>query len=145
MFTIGVFQDVQWAERGLAALVADGFDPRSLTVLSKKSPEAEALIQRHLGTSPHDLELKGLGTVTAAGTLLNALGQTQSLLESGGLAANIGRAGFQAHDGQIFEALVSRGGVLVAVESVPRAADALARLHAFGGGNAAIGAWLGRV
>jgi hypothetical protein len=49
------------------------------------------------------------------------------------------------HDGQIFETLVERGGVLVAVLSEPRAADALARLHAYGGGNAAIGAWVGRV
>jgi hypothetical protein len=35
--------------------------------------------------------------------------------------------------------------VLVAVRNEPRAADALAKLHAYGGGNAAIGAWTGRV
>jgi hypothetical protein len=35
--------------------------------------------------------------------------------------------------------------VLVAVLGDPRAADALAILHAYGGGNAAIGAWMGRV
>jgi hypothetical protein len=35
--------------------------------------------------------------------------------------------------------------VLVAVHNEPRAADALARLHAYGAGNAAIGAWTGRV
>ena len=38
-----------------------------------------------------------------------------------------------------------RGGVLVAIKSEPRAADALAILHSYGGGNAAIGAWTGRV
>ena len=53
--------------------------------------------------------------------------------------------GFQAHDGYIYEALTGRGGVLVAVHNEPRAADALAKLHAYGGGNAAIGAWTGRV
>ena len=37
------------------------------------------------------------------------------------------------------------GGVLVAIHSEPRAADALAVLHSYGGGNAAIGAWTGRV
>ncbi len=55
------------------------------------------------------------------------------------------RAGFQAHDGRIFEALTGRGGILVSIRSEPRAADALALLHSYGGGNAAIGAWTGRV
>jgi hypothetical protein len=34
---------------------------------------------------------------------------------------------------------------MVAVESESRAADALALFHSYGGGNAAIGAWTGRV
>jgi len=55
------------------------------------------------------------------------------------------RVGFQAHDGRIFEALAGRGGILVAIRTEPRAADALALLHSYGGGNAAIGAWTGRV
>ena len=46
---------------------------------------------------------------------------------------------------RIFEALTAKGGVLVAIRSEPRAADALAILHSYGGGNAAIGAWTGRV
>ena len=49
------------------------------------------------------------------------------------------RAGFQSHDGRIFETLAGRGGVLVAIRGEPRAADALAILHSYGGGNAAIG------
>ena len=36
------------------------------------------------------------------------------------------RVGFQAHDGRIFETLTGRGGILVAIHSEPRAADALA-------------------
>jgi hypothetical protein len=35
--------------------------------------------------------------------------------------------------------------VLVSIRSESRAADALAVLHSYGGGNAAIGAWTGRV
>jgi hypothetical protein len=61
------------------------------------------------------------------------------------VAATARRIGFQAHDGRIFDTLTSRGGVLVSVTSDPRAADALAILHSYGGGNAAIGAWSGRV
>ena len=62
-----------------------------------------------------------------------------------GIAASMRRVGFQPHDGRIFETLTGRGGVLVAVRSEPRAADALALLHSYGGGNAAIGAWTGRL
>ena len=62
-----------------------------------------------------------------------------------GLSGAMRRVGFQAHDGRIFEALVARGGILVAIHSEPRAADALAVLFSYGGGNAAIGAWTGRV
>ena len=62
-----------------------------------------------------------------------------------GIAGTMRKVGFQAHDGRIFEALAGRGGILVAIRSEPRAADALALLHSYGGGNAAIGAWTGRV
>jgi hypothetical protein len=62
-----------------------------------------------------------------------------------GLAGTMRRVGFQAHDARIFETLTGRGGVLVAIRNEPRAADALAILHSYGGGNAAIGAWTGRV
>jgi hypothetical protein len=61
------------------------------------------------------------------------------------MAAAMRRVGFQPHDGLIFETLAGKGGVLVAVEDAPRAADALAVFHSYGGGNAAIGAWIGRV
>ena len=66
-------------------------------------------------------------------------------LDRSGVAATIRRAGFQVHDGFIYETLTARGGVMVGVHSEPRAADALAVMFAYGGGNAAIGAWAGRV
>jgi hypothetical protein len=57
----------------------------------------------------------------------------------------VDRIGFQPHDGRIFETLTDRGGVLVAITSDARAADALQIMHSYGGGNAAIGAWAGRL
>lgn len=145
MYTIGVFQDVASADRGIKALIADGFAPADLSVLVKVSPEAENLVRAHLATAGQIVNTPKLGPVVSAGALAATLQGPDGLLESAGLAKTCARAGFQMHDGQIFESLVERGGVLVAVHSVPRAADALARLHAYGGGNAAIGAWGGRV
>jgi hypothetical protein len=81
----------------------------------------------------------------ARGPLLAVLRGRGDELSRTGLSATFTRAGFQPHDGHIFESLTGRGGVLVAIHSEPRAADALAKLHAYGGGNAAIGAYAGRV
>jgi hypothetical protein len=145
LFTVGVFKDVTWADRGVAALVADGFSPASLTILAKASAEASALVDAHLGGDATTLDLKTLGPVVARGPLLHTLQGEDEGLRTKGLAGTFARAGFQPHDGHIYEALVSRGGVLVALQNQPRAADALAKLHAYGGGNAAIGAWAGRL
>jgi hypothetical protein len=144
-FTVGVFLDVSWASRGLEALARHGFPAESLTVLARDSPEVRLLISTHLGADPQVLTIEGLGAVAARGPLVDTLQGTDGDLATRGLAGSIGRAGFQKHDGQIFERLTARGGVLVAIHSEPRAADALAALHAFGGGNAAIGAWTGRL
>jgi hypothetical protein len=144
-FTIGVFQDITWARRGIDALLTDGFPPESLSIVAKDSPEAAALIESALGESPEKLEVKALGPSVAKGPLVAALQGGDRGLDTAGLGATMNRVGFQAHDGHIFETLTGRGGVLVAVRTEPRAADALAKLHAFGGGNAAIGAWTGRV
>lgn len=144
-FTIGVFQDVEWARRGLEALMVDGFVPESLTIIAKESAETAALIETSLGGPPVRIELKALGPALARGPLLAALQGQDNGLGTAGIGGTIGRAGFQAHDGYIYETLAGRGGVLVAVRNEPRAADALAKLHSYGGGNAAIGAWTGRV
>jgi hypothetical protein len=144
-FTIGIFQDVEWARRGIDALLSAGFVAESLTILAKDSPGVSDLIRSALGVSPERVELKSLGEVLASGPLLGALQRDDDGLAREGLGATIGRAGFQRHDGYIFETLTGRGGVLVGIRNEPRAADALAKLHAYGGGNAAIGAWTGRV
>jgi len=144
-FTVGVFQDVAWARKGLDALQRAGFDNQGLTILSKENPDAAALMAATFGQPGDRFDLAGIGAVIGRGPLLDALQGAAGDLAALGLAGTMRRVGFQAHDGRIFEALVGRGGILVAVHSEPRAADALALLHSYGGGNAAIGAWTGRV
>ena len=144
-FTVGVFQDVAWAAKGIAALIQVGLPTASLTILAKDAPEAAALLEKSLGTPGSRLDIAGIGPVVLHGPMADALqGNTRDLAKLG-LASTIRRVGFQAHDGRIFETLVARGGILVAIHSEPRAADALAVLFSYGGGNAAIGAWTGRV
>jgi hypothetical protein len=144
-FTVGVFQDVAWAAKGVDALKRAGFAPESLTVLAKETPDAAALIEKTVGAPGERMELAGIGAVLARGPLVEALQGSARDLATRGIAGTMRRVGFQAHDGRIFEALTGRGGILVAIRSEPRAADALALLHSYGGGNAAIGAWTGRV
>jgi hypothetical protein len=144
-FTVGVFQDVAWAQKGIAALKQAGIAVESITILAKEGPEAAALVEQSLGAPGEPLEVKGVGPIVARGPLVAALQGPARDLSQLGLSGTMRRVGFQSHDGRIFEALTARGGVLVAIHSEPRAADALAILHSYGGGNAAIGAWTGRV
>ncbi len=144
-FTVAVFQDVAWAEKGLAALGESGFPRESITILAKESPDAAALIERALGTAGERLEIAEVGAALARGPLVAALQGSARDLPTLGIAGTMRRVGFQSHDGRIFELLVGRGGILVSIHSEPRAADALAIFHSYGGGNAAIGAWTGRV
>ena len=145
LFTVAVFKDVAWATKALAALAQAGFTADVLTLLAKEGPDAAALLQQTLGAPGDRLEIGGVGAVLARGRLVDALQGSARDLGKQGIAGTMRRAGFQPHDGRIFETLVGRGGVLVAIQSEPRAADALAILHSYGGGNAAIGAWTGRV
>ena len=144
-FTIGVFQDVEWAQRGLDALGKEGFTAESLSLICRRTPEAAELAQRTFGVDGDTMDVARIGSVVAHGPLVGALQGSAGDLGSAGIAATIRRAGFQAHDGHIFETLTARGGVLVGVHNEPRAADALAVMFAYGGGNASIGAWAGRV
>lgn len=142
-FTVAVFQDAAWARKGLDALKSAGFPAESLSMIGKESPEVASLFEQVFGASGDRFELPGVGTALAKGPLVEALGGSD--LGKLGLSGTMRRIGFQSHDGRIFETLTGRGGVLVSVRSEPRAADALAIFHSYGGGNAAIGAWTGRV
>jgi hypothetical protein len=144
-YTVGVFKDVASAERGIEALKRQGFPEEALSVVAKENAEVVALAQKVFGKTPIRIEVRGLGSAVAMGSLPGALDEPAGDLAKSGLALAFKRVGFQAHDGRIFETLTERGGVLVAVRSEPRAADALSTLHCYGGGNAAIGAWTGRV
>jgi hypothetical protein len=145
LFTVGVFQDASWAERGIGALKKQGFGTEMMTVLAKATPEAAAFIERMLGSAPEQVDLPVLGPTVARGTLIQTLNGAGKDLGRIGIAAAMRRAGFQPHDGLIYETLAAKGGLLVAIEHAPRASDALAVLQSYGGGNAAIGAWSGRV
>lgn len=145
LFTIGVFKDVTWAEKGIEALKKHGFPADALSFIAKDSPEAAALGEKTFSGQLKTLEIRGLGAVRARGPLVEVLQGSDGELTRHGLAATARRVGFQVHDGQIFETLTARGGILVAISSDARASDALAILHSYGGGNAAIGAWAGRV
>lgn len=145
LITIGVFQDVAWAEKGIQALKAQNFPVEALSFIAKDTPEVAALAERTFAGGVATIEIRGLGTVRARGPLIDALQGNDQHLTRLGLAATARRVGYQPHDGRIFETLTSRGGVLVGVSSEARASDALAVLHSYGGGNAAIGAWAGRV
>ena len=143
-FTVAVFQDVAWAEKGIDALKRKGLSADTLSVIGKDSPDVSSLIERALGGRGEAVDLKGVGAALARGPLVEALAG-KSGLSRNGIAGSMTRVGFQPHDGRIYDTLVARGGVLVAIRSEPLAADALAVLHSYGGGNAAIGAWTGRV
>jgi hypothetical protein len=145
LFTVGVFQDVAWADKGLQALKAHGFPTDQISVIAKDTPDAAALFERVFGAQAATLDIRGLGPVRIRGPIIDALQGDGQELTRLGIAATARRIGFQPHDGKIFETLTSRGGVLVAITSDARASDALAVLHSYGGGNAAIGAWTGRV
>jgi hypothetical protein len=145
LFTVCVFQDVAWAEKGLRALLGQGISLESVSVMAKDSPDVAAFVERTFGAPAGTLEVRNLGPVRARGLIVDALQGPDGDLTRHGIAATARRIGFQPHDGRIFETLTGRGGVLVSVTSEPRAADALAIFHSYGGGNAAIGAWGGRV
>jgi hypothetical protein len=144
-FTVAVFQDVAWAQKGVDALKRAGFPAESLTVLAKESPDVATLIEQSCGSAGERIELAALGAVLARGPMVQALQGNDHDLTRLSLVGTMRKVGFQPHDGRIFDVLTGRGGVLVAIHSEPRAADALALLHSYGGGNAAIGAWTGRV
>ena len=145
LFTVGVFQDVAWAEKGIQALKAQNFPTEAMSFIAKDSPEVAALAERTFAAPVAAVDVKGIGSVRARGPLVDALQRGDQGLTRQGIAATARRVGFQAHDGRIFETLTARGGILVAIASEARASDALAVLHSYGGGNAAIGAWSGRV
>ena len=142
-FTVGVFQDLAWAERGVEALRGQGLAVEALSALGGDAGAGG--VHRARARRASTLEIHGIGPVRARGPLFAALPGSDQGLANHGIAATMRRVGFQAHDGRIFEKLTARGGVLVSIHSEPRAADALAVLHSYGGGNAAIGAWTGRV
>src|SRR5256885_17145223 len=100
-FTVGGFQDLAWAQRGLEALTQAGFPVESLTVLIKDGPEAAAFIERTLG-APDRIELAGIGPVVVRGSLVRALQGEAGGLGKARLSGGRPRGGFQVHRGGRF-------------------------------------------
>ncbi len=114
-FTVGVFQDVAWARRGLEAFADEGFSSESLSLITKETPEAARLLQHTFGVEGGRLDIASIGPVVAHGPLVGTLQGRARDLDRVGVAATMRRAGFLAHDGFIFETLTARGGVRVGV------------------------------
>ena len=105
-FTVGVFQDVAWASKGVAALVQAGLPPASLTIVAQHTPEAAALLEKALGASGTRREIAGVGATILHGPMVDALQGSARDSAKAGIAGTMRRVGFQAHDARIFEALV---------------------------------------
>ena len=67
LFTVGVFKDMAWAERGIEALRQQGFQPSVTTVMVKDGPEAASFVQKATGADAERLDLPKLGALLGAG------------------------------------------------------------------------------
>ena len=145
-FTIGVFQDAAWARRGVEALLRDGFIADVDYHPRQRLTGSGRLIESTLGAPADRVDLKSLGPVLARGPLVAAL---QGARQRSRVVRPRGDDRPWRVSRPTTATFTKRSpgaaGILVAIRSEPRAADALAKLHAYGGGNAAIGAWTGRV
>src|SRR5712671_123325 len=72
-FTVGVFQDVPWAQKGIEALRRAGLAAESLSIIAKESPEVALFIEQALGTPAERLETIATGPLLAKGPILAPL------------------------------------------------------------------------
>ena len=139
LLTVGVFADLATARTAVNALLTTHrFAASTMSAVANDDPALEAWMAEVFGGSR--TASAGTAALRVAGPLVPGTG-----FPGDGVDGLMRASGFQSHDGRIFARLVERGGVLVAVTSDARAADALSVMHAYGGGNAAIGAWQGRL
>src|SRR5216683_564797 len=73
LFTVGVFQDVAWARKGIEALKLAGFPSNSFSIIAKDSPDRAALVEQTCGSAADRLEVAIVGQVLARGPLVDAL------------------------------------------------------------------------
>ena len=84
LHVVAVFQDAEWARRGLEALVRDGFTPGTLSAIGMPSPGVAMLFSDILVQAPRTILLRDVGTVSAAGPLLSVLeGEDEGLSRRG--------------------------------------------------------------
>src|SRR5262245_31256275 len=102
-FTVGVFQDVAWAKKGIEELKRIGIPAAAVTIVARTSPEAAALIEQELGGSGSAMDISGVGPAVARGPMIDVLNGPSRDLTKTGIAGTMRRVGFQPHDGRIFE------------------------------------------
>ena len=130
--------------KGLDALKQAGFPAESLTILAKDGPDARLVVAAHGSERPasarHCRHRRRPGARTdGRGPQARARDLPKLVCR-----ARCGGSGFSRTTAASSTTLTGRGGVLVAIRERASAADALAMLHSYGGGNAAIGAWTGK-
>jgi hypothetical protein len=131
LLTVGVFVTRYRPTAVNALLTMHRFAAPTLSAIANDDPALEAWMADVFGGSR--TASAGAAALRVAGPLVPGAG-----FPGDGVDGLMRASGFQSHDGRIFARLVERGGVLVAVTSDARAADALSVMHAYGGGNAAI-------
>ena len=107
-FTVGVFQDVAWAAKGIDALEAGGLAARVADDSREGERRTRPRCSRSRSARPASrLDIAGVGPVVAARAAWSRRCRASARdLAKLGLAGTMRRVGFQAHDGRIFEALV---------------------------------------
>src|SRR3954465_2156604 len=94
-FPVGVFQDIAWAEKGIAALKRAGLPAEALSIVAKESPDVASFIERTLGAAGEKLEIAGAGPVLARGAIVAALQGSGRDLAKLGISGTMRRVGFQ--------------------------------------------------
>jgi len=100
-FTVGVFQDVAWAQKGIDALKNAGLPADALSVMAKESPEVGRLIEHSLGAAGERLETAATGALLVRGPLVAALQGATSDFSRLGIAGTMRRVGFLTVTGAI--------------------------------------------
>ena len=122
-FTVGVFQDLAWAERGVDALLKQGLG-RESSIDSRQGVTRPRGVHRAFEGRRRRWSVHDLGPVARTWAARRGAAGSRSGPRESRDRGTMRRVGFQAHDGRIFHVLTGRGGVMVAIHSEPRAADA---------------------
>jgi len=133
LFIVGVFKDLAWAEKGIDALREQGFQQAVVSVMMKGRPRRRLVRPKgdRRRTRPSWNCRNWVPWWARVPWSVFSRARARDLGKIG-ISGAIRRAGFQAHDGLIYETLAERGACWVAIEDPARASDALAILLSYG-------------